>query len=275
MLKEYSEYYSQASSILQRIEDTLHGLQLQERDQAVEVFAAQGVSISRNHCRAIGLLLDADLCSESIALCRSLFELCFDTVWINSAHIQTEKLERAHQLEADPYFQMNKEVKLFEKDVKSSSPLTSAQKLKQFREVLDRTAEANSHLTVSTVHGNYEFKHAPPLGKRMGQDFRLQYYHIYRFMCLFTHPSPMLKELYLQNVQRKRTVNELIEESLKQVLAYTLLFIEIIAKTAANLMAAHASDKVETVKRCCEELFRLTEKANKSYFGTAEHKKTN
>lgn len=275
MLKEYSQYYFQASATLQRIEDAAHGLQFEERDQAVEVFAAQGVSMSRDHCRAIALLLDADLFSESIAVCRSLFELSFDTVWINSADNQTEKLERVYQLEADPYFQMNKEVKLFEEDVKSSSPLTSEKKLRQFRQVLDRTMKANPYLTVSPAQGKVDFKHAPSLAKRMEHDFRLQYYHIYRFMCLFTHPSPMLKELHLQNVQRNRTADELIEEPLKQVLAYTLLFIEIIAKTAASLMAVYASDKTDALKKCCEELFQLTEKANKGYFGTAEHKKSN
>ncbi|MBI3005542.1 MAG: hypothetical protein HYY49_09030, partial [Ignavibacteriales bacterium] len=236
MLKEYSQYYSQASAILQRIEDTAHGLQLREKDEAVEVFAAQAVSMSKDHCRAISLLLDVDLFSESIAVCRSLFELCFDTVWINSGDNPAEKLERVYRLEADPYFQMNKEVKLFEEDVKNSTPLTNPEKLEQFRKVLSRTMKANPYLTVSSRQGDLAFRHAPPLLERMGQEFRLQYYHIYRFMCLFTHPSPMLKELHLQNVQLNRPVNEIIEQPLTQVLAYSLLFIEIIAKTAASLI---------------------------------------
>lgn len=270
MLKEYSEYYSQASAIMRQLQDAVHGLQFEERGQAVEVFALQGVSMAKSQCRAISLLLDADLFSESIAVCRSLFELSFDMVWIDSASSPAEKLERVHRLEADAYFWMNKEVKLFEGDVKSPSPVTSPEMLRQFQEKLDSARKKHPYLTEGC-----DFRHAPSLPKRMGHDLRLQYYHVYRFMCLFTHPSPMLKELHLQNVQRNRTAHELIEEPLKEVLAYTLLFVEIIAKIAARLLAVYASDRVEALKRCCEQLFQLAEKAEKGLPGTAEQKMSN
>jgi hypothetical protein len=264
MLKEYSDYYSQASTILRQFEDAIHGLQFQERDQAVEVFAVQGVSMAKSHCRAIGLLLEADFFSEAIAVCRTLFELSFDLVWVDAASNPTEKLERVYRLEADPYFQMNKEVRLFEQDVKSQTPVTSPEMLKQFQEKLDSARKKYPYLTKG-----HDFKQAPSLPDRMGHQFRLMYYHVFRFMCVFTHPSPMLKELHLQNVQRNRTPHELVEKPLKEVLAYTLLFVEIMAKVAANLIAAYVPNKVEALRRACVELSQLAEKAEKSQPGTA------
>jgi hypothetical protein len=269
MLKEYSEYYLQASAILRQLQDAVNGLQFEERDQAVEVFAAQGVSTAKRHCRAISLLLDADLFSEAIGVCRSLFELSFDMVWVDSAGNPTEKLERVYRLEADPYFQMNKEVRLFEEDVRNPSPVTSPEMLKQFQERLDSAREKYPYLTKG-----HDFKRAPSLADRMGHQLRLLYYHVYRFMCVFTHPSPMLKELHLQNVQRKRTPHELIEEPLKEILAYTLLFVEIATKIAANLISIYASAKAEALRKYCEQLSELAKKANKGYFGPAQQDKS-
>jgi hypothetical protein len=263
MLKEYSDYYLEASAILRQLQDAVNGLQFEERDQAVEVFAAQGVSTAKRHCRAISLLLDADLFSEAISVCRSLFELSFDMVWVDSADNPTEKLERVHRLEADPYFQMNKEVRLFKDDVRSPSPVTSPEMLKQFQEKLDSARKKYPYLT-----NGHDFKQAPSLADRMGHQLRLLYYHVYRFMSVFTHPSPMLKELHLQNVQRKQTPHELIEKPLKEVLAYTLLFVEIMAKVAANLIATYAPNKVEALRRACAGLSQLTEKAEKGQPGT-------
>jgi hypothetical protein len=273
MLREYSDFYSQASAVLQRVEHTLRDLQFHPGEQADEVFAAQALSMCRSHCRAISLLLDADLFSESINVCRSLFELCFDLLWINSTTDEAERLARAYKLEGDTYFHFSKEVKLFEVDVNSESPLTSRERLRQINEWLEQAKQDSPYLTASTANGRVEFAHAPPLTERMGQQLRLQYYHIYRFMCLFTHPSPFLRDLYLQHTGRSESPRELAEEPLKRVLSYTLLFVEMVAGNAAKLMLPHAADRTSIVQRCYDELFEITERANKGYFATAGHKR--
>jgi hypothetical protein len=272
MLKEYSNYYSQASTILHRIQKTVDGLEFEEKNQAVEIFVIQALSMSRAHCLAINLLLDADLSSEPIAICRSLFELLFDLVWMNSTKDRHEKLERVYQLEADPYYHMSKEVRLLQRDLKSLTPLTNEEEVRQFLKVLEEARRKSPHLTVGKAHGKTDFKRSPPLTERMGHEFRLQYYHIYRFMCLFTHPTPMLKRLHLEIAGRNETPDQLIEEPLKQALAYALLFVELIGKTAATLLEPYDPTKSEPLKICCEELFELTEKGNKQYFSTALHK---
>jgi hypothetical protein len=260
VMKKYSDYFYQTSTILHGIEDTLSGLQFDEKTQAVEVFAAQSLSMSRDHCRAIGLLLNYHLFAEAIAICRSLFELSFDLVWIQSINDQSERLECVYKLEADPYFHMNKEVKLYEEDVRISSVLTSEEKLKQFNRVIERTKQGRSYLTIANAQGNIEFKRAPSLAERMGHDLRLQYYSIYSFMSLFIHPSPILKELHLQNVKRKETVDQSVEKSLNQILADVFLFVEIIAKTVTDLLATCIPNKSDNLKIFCEELSQRTEK---------------
>jgi hypothetical protein len=211
MLREYSQLYNEACAILERIHATFRDVEIDEEKHAPQVFALQALAMSRDQCQAIALLLDADLFGESVSVFRSLFELHFDLLWIQSANDPVERLERAHRLEADPYAKMATEARHLERDATSATPQTTVDKSKQWNQLLDRTIRDRPHLAFTGADGKSRFKTAPPLTERMGL-LRTQYYHVYRFACLFSHPSPVLRQLHLQLVGKETSVNEIIED---------------------------------------------------------------
>jgi len=271
MLKEYSNFFREASAALERIEDTLVGIQLSDKDDAAQVLAMQALSMSRNHCRAIALLLEADLFGESLSVFRSLFELHFDLLWVQSCNCASERLERVYRLEANPYSKMADEARRIVADANSSTPHTSKEMSDKWKKVVEESVEDYPHLVIKNPDGTSKFKKAPQLDEKMG-DLRIQYYHIYRLACLFTHPTPMLKQLYLRQVGNYVTVNEMVGDTLKRTLAHGLLFVEYIARIAIDLLRAHLPQNHNVTDKSLDDLFQLVERANDGYFGTPTHK---
>ena len=269
MSPEYAEYYQQASDTVAEISETVSGYQFDETQQAVEIYVLQALAICQDRCRAIALLLKANFFAEPITLSRSLFELLFGIHWVQQATSSQERLERVYQLEAHPYYEFNKEVRFIERDVIGPTPHWNPGKLKEFQDALDYIRTTSSFLIDSATN---EFKQAPPLAARMGDENRLRFYHLYRFTSLFTHPTPTLKQVYLRPSGSNQTVADIIGEPLNQALAYGLLFVELIGGYFVEILEpynAHLSSKRE---QCYRRLFDLVERGNKGYFGTSKHK---
>jgi hypothetical protein len=270
MTPEYAEYYQQASDCFAEMGETLTGCQFDETQQAVEIYIAQALAICRDHSKAISLLLKSDLFSEPIIVTRSIFELLFGIHWVQQAKSREDQLERVYQLEAHPFSEFNKEVRLIERDVNSATPHWSPGKYQEFQQVLDFTGTTSPFLVDASTG---DFKRAPDLAARMGEENRLHFYHLYRFTSLFTHPTPILKEVYLRRSGSTQTTSDIVGESLNQALAYGLLFLELIGGYAAGILV-HCNPHL-TAKRtkCYQTLFELVEKGNKNYFGTSKHKR--
>ena len=271
MLKEYSEHYAAASSIFERFGNTLLGIQFDEEKEAVEVFVLQSIAMCREHCRSITLLLDNNFFCEPIMVSRSIFEFLFNIHWIVGANDRQEQLRRVRQLEAEPYRHFDDEVKRIEKDAASSTPHWAVTSSSRMREAVNKVKKESPFLLANRSNLSSHFLHAPSLTTRMGNVLRLQYYHLYCFGSMFTHPTPALKELYLRRSDASEPVNAKIEPALEQNLAYGLLLAELILNFAAPVFSSYNPEKVRERVSCYEQLVDIVEKANKGYFGSPRH----
>jgi hypothetical protein len=274
MLSEYSDYYSEASKLLSDFGDSLSGIHFDERRQALDIFSLMSLSLCSSHARAVSILLKDDFAVESIVIVRSFQEILFDFHWIFQSDDENERNERVFKLEAHPYHKFAKEVRLIEKDVQSSTPHWSKEKYEQMKAALEDIAAKSPFLVSSSSAELLDFKQAPDLASRMGQDNRLHYYHVYRFSSLFTHPTPMIKELFVKPVGTTRTGHEIISEPLQQFLAYGLLFLELIMGFAVTIFSKHKPEHQSFREKCYDSMFALTEKGNKDFFPTQKHGET-
>jgi hypothetical protein len=269
MNDEYSKYFAEASDTVAKFADTLSGCQFDERLEAIEVFALQALAIDRDHCRAIANLLREGLFAEPIIISRSLFELHFAIQWIVRGETRDEKLERAYKLEATPYHEFAKEVRLIEENFKGPHPSWSSRKVKEFRAVLDKIKKDSPFLVRTDIHAHEQFKKAPALADRMSPKERLRYYQLYRFHSFFTHPTPSMKQVYLKSVGAEQSVPEMMDEPLKQALAYTMIFVANICSYGLEIFKMHNPNAAGARNDCCAILKTLIDKTNKGYFRTS------
>jgi len=265
---EYAEYYSEASDSVARFADTLADCHFDEVNQAVEVFALQALAICRDNCRAISILLRQGLFAEPIIISRSLFELFFAIHWILEATTTEEKLERAYQLEATPYHEFAKEVRLIEENFRGPDPRWSAQKVKEFRAVIEKIKNDSPFLLHMSKRNQLEFKKAPALADRMTPNERLRFYQVYRFASFFTHPTPSLKQVYLKQTGTDQSIPDLMQEPLKQTLAYTMFFVQNVCWHCVRIFESYNSHQAPVRDECHTNLRILLDKTNKGYFRT-------
>lgn len=259
MIQEYSEYLRIAASYSQDFGKTFRGIQFDEHTQAIEVFVLQALSMCSSHCRAAALLLENDFLGESAAVLRSIQELLFDIYWILQPKDREERLERVYQLEADPYTRWDKEADLVAKQYSS----TFASKM---RVPLDEIARKYPFLIVTNPDGSKSFKKAPPFAARMGVGLRARHYHIYCYSSLFTHPTPMIKSLYLNTSQSDDKGIDTFEESHRQLVAYSLSFIQLILGYAEQTIGSFAVSARTERDDIFRNMTELVERANKGYF---------
>src|ERR1017187_6071420 len=121
MLDEYSDYYSEASQLFSKYGSTLADVSFNGRRQALEVYCLTAISLCESHAKAVSLLLKNDCAVEPIIVMRGVFEIFCDFCWISQAGSVDEHNERVFRLEANPYREFAKEVRLIEEDINGAS----------------------------------------------------------------------------------------------------------------------------------------------------------
>ncbi len=265
MLTEYSEYYSEASRLFTEFGDTLCGVEFDEEEQAVEVFSLTSLSLCSSHSRAVSNLLNEEFAVEPIVVARSFLEILFDLHWIRQSDNSDERADRVFRLEAHPYYGMVKEIRLIKNEMNGTYPKW----YELARGVLEDVGKGSPFLLNSSVDP-LSFKQAPDLASRMGPQYRLRYYHIYRFASLFTHPTPTIKDVFVKRVGGGKTRDDIIEEALQQFLAYGLLFLGLILGYAKDIFSKYTPGERAHRDRCYQSMFILVDKGNKGFFSVRE-----
>jgi hypothetical protein len=255
-IKVCSENLRSASKIAADFKGTFQGIQFDANKQAVEVFLLQALAMSSSHCRAGSLLLDAGCLGEAIAVLRSVQELLFDVNWILKPFQRNEQLERVYQLEGDPYSRWDKEVGRIQK--KGLSQLAE-----RLQDTLDAARKDYPRLL---ANGSDEFKSAPSFAHRIGEDLRPKYYHVYCFGSLFTHPTPMTRDMYLKSESCVSISLDKYVQATNQFIAYTLYFMQMILTLAevglGNYALTGTSQRAELTTR----MGALVRDSNDGYF---------
>jgi hypothetical protein len=224
------------------------------------------ISLCESHAKAISLLLKNDCAVEPIIVARSFFEVFCDFYWISQEGGVAEQNERVFRLEANPYREITKEVRLIEKDAQGSNPFWKKTEYQQLKALLEDTATNCPWLLNSPSSGSFDFKQAPDLAARLGPEMRLRFYHLYRFSSVFTHPTPMMKTIFTHPVGSEVPRNEMIKEPLQQVLAYGLWFLKLIMEFCQQVFSAYDAERLPLRAQFYESLSRIAEKGRKNYF---------
>jgi hypothetical protein len=266
MNSEYSPYCRDLSALLVQYSACYRDIRFHERDQAVEVFAMQSLSMTSCALRAASLLLDNSLTPEAILVTRSIQELLFDLRWILSTTDRAERLERTYCLEGGPYRSWQKETELIRADAERRSDPPLLEQARRWSEPLNDIASRYPHLVVSRADGSYTFKSPPPFTSRMTGTLRLKFYHLYRFTSLFAHPTPMTKEHYLRASDGSGEALTPESETIKQSLAYTLLMAELVVGSAEEILASFAPESAAARQTIYVQIVEIVKRANRGYF---------
>lgn len=258
MIKEYSEYLRNAAALTQKYEDCFSGIHFDEHTQAIEVFVLQALNMCSSHCNASALLLQNDYVGETATVLRSIQELLFDINWILEPKDRKECLERVYQLEADPYNHLAKETEFIGKQISPSVR-------DKMREQIDNIAKKYPYLLINN-ESSKTFKKAPPFASRMGEPLRAKYYHLYSYSSLFAHPTPFTKSLYLKTCNSTESLTTAFEDSHKQLVAYSLLFVEMIIGFVEETLGTFSESNNAQRKILYAKMKELVKRANKNYF---------
>ena len=264
-LVKLSGNFRKASLICKEFLDTLKGLKFDEEKDALEIFTIMCVNMCSQHLKAISILLENGLYTESIALSRNIMELLFNLNWIYEAD-ENDKNERTFKLEASPYHDFEKEIKLMEENLSKKNPVWPKKAIENFKNEMNEIKSNFPHLVEPNTHDERKFKKAPPLASRMNNILRLRYYHIYRFVSVFIHPTPFLKNYFLSRVPDQREPIQKIEDSLKHILSYSLLFVELILNYSLEILAKYNPNQREIRETLCKNLIDLVKESNLGYF---------
>ncbi|MDQ7815537.1 MAG: DUF5677 domain-containing protein [Melioribacteraceae bacterium] len=267
-MQKFIKYLEDTSSICLDFGETIKGIQFDEEKQAIELFAITSINMCAQHCMSISTLLKNNYITECFIISRNIIEIFFNLNWATKCDTREEVIDRVLTLEADPYFNFEKEINLMEKEINSNKPNLSKSLILKHREAIDGEKETFPQLLVDRNNLQSKFKSAPPFAQRMG-DLRLKYYHLYRFASMFTHPSPKLKEFFMHRVVNPDRPTEAIIEPLKQTLSYCLLFIQLCFAITKHILFDFKPENNLRRQELCDKLVSIVKMSNENYYGNS------
>jgi hypothetical protein len=265
---EYSTYCSDLSKLVLEYSNHYAGIQFHEKEQAIEVFAMQALAMASSSLRAAALLLENDAVPEAILVTRSIQELFFSIRWILEPTEQTERLERVYQLEGGPYAHWQKEVDIIRKLGEEKKDENILARAERFYEPLTSVATTYTHLVVQSPDGTFKFKSPPAFANRMSKELRAMYHHMYCYTSLFAHPTPMVKEHYLNVTNGPLTRYTPDDDAVTQSLAYTFLFTDLLVGSAEEILASHSQTTAAAREDVYRKIIELVKKANKGTYAS-------
>ena len=263
---EYINYFNEANRIFREFGSTINGVPLDEEKQPFKLYCMLALKICQKKSKSISLLLSNGQYVDAIILTRQIMELLFNIHWIKQSS-GDERKERVYKLEAEPYNNFSIEIREMEKNSKSNNPIWAEKDVMGFRKAIEAEKDIFPFLVEVTEDDKRKFKRPEPFIQRLDPELRLKYYHLYRFTSLFIHPGPKLKEVFLKRKISDYNPNEKIIEPTKQILAYTLLFEELILGYGCEIFSNYNKDKIEFRNKLYSDLAMITDNANKEYFG--------
>jgi hypothetical protein len=264
---EYSAFFYETTDALCRFGDTISGIQFDEQNDPVEIYTMLTIFSSLQHSMSIAILLENGLYAEPILLSRLFMEHFFNLRWATAPTTNDERNRRVHQLEATPYYRVAKEARVMDRDRSPDSSDWSQAKAAQLRENLQQIAESHAELLEDPDPKKVAFMNAPPFASRIDARLRTKYYHLYLFSSMFVHPSPALKRAHFKVTPSNTTPEGVIDEPMKQSLAYGLLFVRLLLAYAVEIFQHHNPERHADRLESLRQITDLANRANKGYYG--------
>lgn len=264
-LEDYIKNCEKASSILQSYGETFSKIQFNEENQAIELFALTSLRMSSQHFKSISILLKNGILSDCFIICRNIIELCFNLRWAEKGKTRNEVLDRTYQLEAKPLKDFDTEIKEMEKCIGKEMQRLSDDSIIAHINLINEIKGSLPYLLEKGDDSKLEFRTAPSFANRMG-DLKIKYYHIYRFVCMFAHPSPKLKEYFMKRGGTVNSPMEALIEPLGQVLTSCLLFSHMLMLASGKILADYVSNNSERLITFESEFLEIYNEVNKNLF---------
>lgn len=263
---EYINSFNDATRIFKEFSSTLDGISLDEEKQPFELYCMLAIKICQNKSKSISLLLTHEQYVDTIILTRQIMELLFNISWIKQS-FGSERNEKVFKLEAEPYYNFSKEIRAMENNCTSDKPVWNKENVMEFRKIIEFEKDSFPFLVEQIEGGGRIFKNPEPFIQRLDIDLKLRYYHLYRFTSLFIHPGPKLKDAFLNRKISEYNPNENLIEPTKQILAYTLLFEEMILGYGCEIFESFNKEIAPLRNKLFTAMADIVDKANKGYFG--------
>ena len=262
MLASFSKYYSEIALQCIQFMNTIKSIRFNEEDDALELYLMTSINVNINNAKSISLLLDNDQFGAVIMICRNIIESFYNIHWAYEPLEKQAVKKRVFELEGDTLYHLEKEIELIDKNKLSNEVTWGNQKVEDFKKMIENEKKKFPQLLTINNKGKTVFRHPPPFANRMIEQ-RLKYYQVYIFTSLFTHPSPKLKEFYLRRVVDDNTSLEIIEDALKQTLAFCIYLIEAVLGYAEIVFRNINNDSCDIRKKCYEDVINIVRAANK------------
>ncbi|MBC8527558.1 MAG: hypothetical protein H8D22_12020 [Candidatus Cloacimonetes bacterium] len=195
-----------------------------KKSQVVEVFALTALRMCRENAGAIKILLQNGFYCELMMIIRHQIELMFRLNWINSETDSKERIVRTNKIEADAYRAFQAEITNLRSN--RSRRFFNEDFIKKAQKIIDDIKSENPQLLAD--NGNFMRLEK---NETMAGDLREKYYPQYRYLCMFTHPNPSLREFHLTANQGKD-----IFKSFEQSYIYAMKVFKINLNIIINLL---------------------------------------
>jgi len=265
-MQNFIKYFEDAASIYHDFGKTTKGVQFNEETQAIELFSLTSINMCAQHLLSISTLLRNNFITDCFIISRNIIEVFFNLNWAVKAETREEVIERVFQLEANPFYDFDNEIKLLERNVDSNKPNLSKSLILDHVKAINDWKENSPYLLVDKNNLKSKFKSAPSFADRMGED-RLKYYHLYRFTSMFTHPSPKLKEFFMHRVANQNRPTDAIVEPLKQTLSYCLSFVTECFAITKYILSEFNPEHNPARQEMYDQLVAIFNESNEGYFG--------
>lgn len=267
-MEKFKKYFSDTSKLCEEFGKTSKGITFDEEKQAIELYALTSIGMCSQHTLSISLLLRNNIMTDCFILSRNLMEIFFNLNWASKGHTREEMNDRVFQLEANPFYCFEKEIVLMEENLKLPNSILDKSFVHEHRDAIDKEKENFPFLLENRNDPLSKFKKLSQtsFADRVG-DLRLKYYHLYRFSSWFVHPTPKLKEFFMQRIVMKDCPENVITKPLKITLSYSLLFIELCFALAKYFLFNFNPELNPQRQELYNQLSKIVDDSNEGYFG--------
>lgn len=261
----FAKHYSILSDICKKFVTTFSGRSTNYETDPVFIFCFMCLDNLKLETRSISTLIDKKLYNQSISHVRNIFELFINLNWIYDSD-EDNRVENVTKLESTTYYWQEKEVNVIENDLDSKEPVWTREVVNDMRESLATVKAKYPNL----LKDNKDFKQAPSLPDRMSKTIRLKYYHIYKFLSMFVHPSPFFRDLHFKKVVNGKEPIEIIGAQLLEMLTYGLWLTYL---SFLGFPTIFNNDKLKGFRKreeCIKSMYNLFNDVNKSYINLSK-----
>ncbi|MCK4357247.1 MAG: hypothetical protein KAW92_00615 [Candidatus Cloacimonetes bacterium] len=244
-MNDWVDKYNEIAYKFNKFGKSLKETGFHKEEQAVETFALMCIKLCMEDATAIALLLEKALYCEAMMILRSSLELLFKIHWVQEGDNHDEQNERTFRLESKPFSDFQDEVNYLKRSA-GKDPVNDKEVVKLLQDAINKHKADYPNL----VNSDGKFK-TPPKNTIMAGDMICQkFYQVYRYLCIFTHPTPILRDFILSDDSGEKVFRESIEQTLScGIFAY-----ELIMGFCSNILTEYVPETHELRQKLYNEI---------------------